>query len=72
MELVIRGCERLAFGLLAAACALRGYRGDPNDAHALAHAAVAQAAMDSDNCDGSSCGRADLVLEALERRKRVN
>ena len=50
--------------------ALRGFRGSPDDAHALAHAAVVQAVIDPEKCNGvCAC---DLVVDALERQRRVN
>jgi hypothetical protein len=70
MSLVIRAFEFLAHHSLAAAVALRGFRGNPDDAHALAHAAVAQSIMGHVDCNGVCF--ADVMLDALERRRRAN
>jgi hypothetical protein len=71
MDIVIRALESAARHLLGAAVALRGFRGNPYDAHALAHHAVVQAVIDPEECDGvCTC---DLVVDVLERRRmKVN
>jgi len=70
VNLVIRAFELLAQHSLAVAVALRGFRGHPDDAHALAHVAVAQSVLGYTDCNGVCF--ADLMLDALERRKRAN
>ena len=70
MNLVIRALEATARHLLGAAVALRGFRGSPDDTHALSHAALAQLAMDSERCNGTCA--CDVIVDALDRRRRVN
>jgi len=70
MGIIIHAFELLAHRLLAVAVGLRSFRGSPDDAHALVHAAVAQAALDSEHCSGVC--RADVILDALEARRRAN
>jgi hypothetical protein len=70
MGFVIRALESAARHLLGAAVALRGFRGNPYDAHALAHHAVVQAVIDPEACDGvCTC---DAIVDALERKRRAN
>jgi hypothetical protein len=70
MGFMIRALEATARRLLGAAVALRGFRGSPDDTHALAHAALAQLALDAENCNGTCA--CDTILDALERKRRPN
>ena len=70
MNLLLHVLEFTARSLLGAAAALRGFRGSPDDAHALSHLCVVQSVLDPEECNGvCTC---DMIVDALERRRRAN
>ena len=68
MNAIIHVFEWAAGRCLAVAVGLRSFRGSVDDAHYLAHAAVAQVALDEKRCDGDCC--VDDIVDALDRKRR--